>query len=61
MTREECEKWIGCLLSDIRDTVKQYNPDIKTVNLSIVDEYDMAWAFDGEDYALNLTVRHEEG
>ena len=60
MTRQECEKWLDCLLSDIRDTVKEYNPDIKQVNLSIVDDYNFAFSFIGEEKVLDLTVRHEE-
>ena len=59
MTRSECEKAIAFLLSDIRDTIRQYNPKLEIINLAITDTHSWAFAFDSDgDYALNLTTNH---
>ena len=61
MTRQECEKYIDYLLSDIRDTVKKYNPDIKQVNLSIVGDINRAFSFINGELVLDMYANHGEG
>ena len=67
MTREECEKRIGELLKEIRDTVKEFNPEITILNMACGDNYSWAFSIDHENstdyhqaYFLDVSVNHKE-
>lgn len=60
MTREQCEIIIGCLLEDIRNTVKQYDPTIDHISMSISENASRAWSINDETEEYQLKVDIEK-
>ena len=62
MNRQECEYLIGCLLDDIRNVVRMYDPDINHVSMYVSDQLLSAWAMDDSEessYQIKVDVLQE--
>ena len=60
MTRKQCEIIVGYLLEDIRNTVKQYDPTIDHISMSITEYASRAWAINDETEEYQLKVDIEK-